>query len=70
MPQEPATLHFATAPLPYAIGGSVLLVLVLLVRTCHRATTLPLTLTLTLTLTRCAPATARRTSARARCRSS
>jgi len=39
-PHEPATLHFATAPLPYAIGGGVLLVLVLLVRTCHSSSDL------------------------------
>ena len=29
--EPPATLHFATAPLPYAVGGVVLLLLVLLV---------------------------------------
>ena len=37
---QPATLHFATAPLPYAVGGGVLLLLLLLVRSCHSSSDL------------------------------
>ena len=38
--EPPATLHFATAPFPYAVGGVVVVLLLLLVRSCHSSSDL------------------------------